>query len=63
MYCDGITDSTGSMRALTESEVALVGGGINWGKIVDAVVEVASAISPTANAVLMGVAAACAGAS
>jgi hypothetical protein len=34
------------MRALTESEIAMVGGG-NWLDVAEAVVKVASAISPT----------------
>jgi hypothetical protein len=46
MHCVDTIDSTATMRALTESEIAMVGGG-NWLDVAEAVVKVASAISPT----------------
>jgi hypothetical protein len=45
MYCVEITDRSGSMRALTEREVALVAGG-NWADAVLTVFRLAAAISP-----------------
>jgi hypothetical protein len=46
MHRIGMIDRTATMRALTESEIAIVGGG-NWLDVAEAVVKVASAISPT----------------
>jgi hypothetical protein len=41
-------EGTGGMRALTESEVAMVGGGGFWSNLIDTVVTVVECISPTA---------------
>jgi hypothetical protein len=58
MYCVGITDSSRCTRALTESEVVMVGGGGALGTICNAIETVyraAALISPTINGIVVGV--------
>ena len=51
MHCIETIGGAAGMRDLTNSEVAIVGGGGAWSEIADAIVDVILVISPTTQSI------------